>query len=190
MQLSVFLSLALAVRISHSSPIIKSPSRVAARQAPEPSTYPLGEACGHEWKYLNFNPEDATDQGRLQKLHDVICSGEMRAVSAWGREAALNNAAPYARYFPPSDEEDDTQAQTAEILLLIAGTSTADDGAVGALVETFVIDNLGRTDLLSLCPDILLTIPRRFRRRPRKRTYLCRWTHPGLYTRRPERRWR
>ena len=144
MSLSKFISLSLVVAVATASPVLKSPSRVLRRDPPAPSAYPLGDACDHEWQYLNFNPSDATDSAHLMTLHNVICSGEMRAVSSYGQASAQSNLKPYARYFPPSDEDDDTQGQVASVLGLIAGTSST-DGAIGAVVGGMVVDNLGKS---------------------------------------------
>ncbi|MCJ1423073.1 hypothetical protein MMC29_000954 [Sticta canariensis] len=91
--------------------------------------------------YLNFNPKDDTDKARLQKLHDVIGDGEMRAISSYGQLSAQALLAPYKRYFLESDEEDDFQTHVEDVLRLIAGTSGT-DGAIGTVVGTFVVDNL------------------------------------------------
>ena len=143
MSFSKALSLALAVIAAHASPILNNPSRVVPRQdPPAPSSYPLGDACGHEWQYLNFNPELEADKAHLETLHDVLCIGEMRAVSSYGEAAAERALAPYKRYFAVSDEEDDFQTHVKDVLHLIAGESST-DGAVGSIVGTFIIDNLG-----------------------------------------------
>ena len=142
MSLSKVLSIALVVAVARASPVLNSPSRVLRRDPPAPSAYPLGDACGHEWQYLNFNPDDDTDSAHLQTLHNVICSGEMRAISSYGQASAPDALAPYKRYFPESDEEDDFQTHVNDTLGLIAGTSST-DGAIGTVVGTFVIDNLG-----------------------------------------------
>ncbi|KAL8796259.1 MAG: hypothetical protein Q9195_001374 [Heterodermia aff. obscurata] len=141
MSLSKVLSITVFVTAVLASPVLQSPSRILRRKPPSPSAYPLGDACGHEWQYLNFNPSDATDKGHLQKLHDVICSGEIRALSSYGQTSAENALAPYNRYFPPSDEEDDFEIHVKDVLGLIAGTSST-DGAIGSVVGTFVVDNL------------------------------------------------
>ncbi|CAF9934268.1 MAG: hypothetical protein HETSPECPRED_009165 [Heterodermia speciosa] len=142
MSLSRVLSLTLFAAAALASPVLNSPSRVLRRDPPSPSTYPLGDACDHEWQYLNFNPDDDTDKAHLQTLHDVICVGEMRAISSYGQSSAERALAPYKRYFPESDEEDDFQTNVKDVLGLIAGTSST-DGAIGTVVGTFVIDNLG-----------------------------------------------
>ena len=142
MSLSKVLSLALVVALARASPVLSNPSRVLRRDPPTPSAYPLGDACGHEWQYLNFNPDDDTDKAHLQTLHNVICSGEMRAISDFGQLSAQDVLAPYKRYFPESDDEDDFQTHVKDVLGLITGTSSS-DGAIGAVVGTFVVDNLG-----------------------------------------------
>ena len=106
MTLSKVLSLALAVTAVRAIPIT-NPSRVVPRQA-APTPFPLGNACVNEWQYVNFDTADATDSAHLQKLHDIVCSGEMRAGSSYGALSAENTLAPYLRYFAASDEEDDT----------------------------------------------------------------------------------
>ena len=142
MSLSKFVSIALVVAGAGASPVINNPSRIDRRDPPAPSTYPLGDACDHEWQYLNFDPENDIDKTHLEKLHDVICSGEMRAISSYGQASAEDFLAPYKRYFPESDDEDDFQTHVKDVLGLIAGTSST-DGAIGSIVGTFVVDNLG-----------------------------------------------
>lgn len=155
MSLSKALSLALVVVVARTSPVLNNPSRVLPRDPPAPSIYPLGDACDHEWQYLNFNPDDDTDKSHLQKLHDVICGGEMRAISSYGQASAQDVLAPYKRYFPESDEEDDFQTHVKDVLGLITGTSST-DGAIGTVVGTFVVDNLGElhTRFVVSCPFV------------------------------------
>ncbi|KAL8919541.1 MAG: hypothetical protein Q9208_006733 [Pyrenodesmia sp. 3 TL-2023] len=141
MSLSKVLSLALVIAVACASPVLKGPTRVVRRVPPAPSAFPLGDACDHEWQYVNFNSDDDTDRVRLQKLHDVICIGEMRAISSYGQRSASDLLAPYRRYFAESDDEDDFQTHVKDVLGLIAGTSST-DGAIGSVVETFVVDNL------------------------------------------------
>lgn len=155
MSLSKVLSLALFVAVARASPI-HSPSRILRRDPPAPSAYPLGDACGHEWQYLNFNPDDNTNRAHLQKLHDVICSGEMRAISSYGQASAQDVLAPYKRFFPESDPEDDFQTHVKDVLGLIAGTSST-DGAIGSVVGTFVVDNLGEPHIRSEASSPLLS---------------------------------
>jgi hypothetical protein len=77
----------------------------------------------------------------LEKLHHIICSGEMRALTSYGSGAAERLLAPYKRFFPltvPDDEEenhDDLQDNIVEVLELIMGTSSS-DGAIGSIVES------------------------------------------------------
>ena len=136
------LSLALLVAAAASSPVPNAPTKVIRRDLPKPSSYPLGDACSHEWQYLNFNKDDPIDKAHLKKLHDVICSGEMRALSSYGAGSAERNLAPYKRFFPPSDDEDDYQKHVSGVLNLITGTSST-DGAIGSIVEKIIIDNKG-----------------------------------------------
>ena len=144
MSFSKVLSFSLIVAVATSTPVLKSSSRVLRRDdPPAPSTYPLGDACGNEWQYLNFNPNDATDSAHLMMLHDVICTGELRAVSDFGVVSAQVNLKPYARYFPASEEGDDTQRNVASVLGLITGTSSS-DGAIGEVVGGMIVDNLGK----------------------------------------------
>ena len=49
MSLSKVLSLTLVVAVARASPVLNNLSRVLRRDLPAPSTYPLGDACGHEW---------------------------------------------------------------------------------------------------------------------------------------------
>lgn len=143
MSLLNIISLALVVALTRAGPILNNPSRVLRRDAPAPSAYPLDSACGNEWQYLNFNTTVATDRVHLQTLHDVICGGEMRAISSYGQISAQNVNTPYKRYFPESDDEDDYPTNVKDVLGLIAGASST-DGAIGTVVGTFVVDNLGK----------------------------------------------
>lgn len=130
----------------HAKPL-PSPSNVVDKRAdpPAPSAYPLGDACGNEWQYLNFNPDDDTDKGRLQKLHDVICIGELRALSSWGAKAAsdaktsINEA--YDLYF--ATENPDSRDVVNDVLMMIAGQSST-EGMIGEIVGTMIVDNLGK----------------------------------------------
>ncbi|KAI0907004.1 hypothetical protein F4823DRAFT_630785 [Ustulina deusta] len=136
------LALALSAVAVVANPLpLSRPSRVVPRDPPAPSAFPLGDACGNEWKYLNFNPEDDTDKSHLQTLHDIICSGELRAVSSWGAYSATHSNAVYQRYFPLSDDEDDFEDHVNSVLSKIAGESST-DGMIGQVVATFVVDNL------------------------------------------------
>lgn len=147
MFLSKLAPCALVVALVHASPVPKAPTRVVRRELPEPSSYPLGDACDHEWKYLNFNKDDDTDKARLEMLHDVLCSGELRALAAYGETAATGNGAPYQRYFPPNEDDDNTQEKVASVLKFFTGESSA-DGMIGKIVEEFIIDNLGKSKCL------------------------------------------
>lgn len=129
----LLLPLALIVAVSHADATLNnSQSRILRHDPPPtPSTYPLNEPCVPEWQYLNFNPNDANDKIRLEKLHNVLCSGELRAVLNEKKLSARRNVfAPYQRYFPPSEEFNHFfQSQIQEIK---------------AFVGTFVVDNFGR----------------------------------------------
>lgn len=126
MSLSKVLSIALIVALSHANAV-----------PPTPSAYPLSKPCAHEWQYLNFNPNDAKDKAHLQKLHDFICNGELRAVVAYGKLAAEDFLASYTRYFPSGDEETDSfsQVQVEEALNLISEEDVID--------RSLVVDNFG-----------------------------------------------
>ncbi|KAF8146948.1 hypothetical protein K438DRAFT_1868330 [Mycena galopus ATCC 62051] len=141
MTLPTIVLLALVGALANAKPLLNAPSRVARQDPPAPSAYPLDTPCGHEWQYLNFNPDDDTDKGHLETLHNVICSGEMRALSSNGQASATDGNAIYQRYFPLSDDEDDTQGKVSSVLALIAGTSST-DGSVGAVVAGMIVDNL------------------------------------------------
>jgi len=85
MSLYKALPIALFVALSCASPLPNEPTKVLPRALPTPSDYPLDDgSCEHEWKYLNFNKNDDTDKAHLEKLHWVIYSGEMRALSSYG----------------------------------------------------------------------------------------------------------
>lgn len=148
MSFSKALYVALIIAAARASPVINSPSRVLPRgdepEKPKPSTYPLGDACKHEWQYINFNIEDGADVERLEKLHDVICSGEMRAIASYGEVSAKDVLAPYKRYFPLKDEDEDYPLHVMDVLHLISGESST-DGKIGKIVETFVVDNKGES---------------------------------------------
>lgn len=133
MSLSKALYLALIVAVSHADAV-----------PPTPSAYPLSEPCVHEWQYLNFNPNNATDKAHLEKLHDVICGAELRAVLSYGELAAKDFLPPYTRYFPSGDNEFNGNPQDLVVnaLHIISGGDVG-DGAIGTVVETLVVDNLG-----------------------------------------------
>lgn len=147
MSLSKTVSLALVVALACATPLPKAPTRILPRELPKPSAYPGKEgACAHEWQYLNFNPDDIDDKQRLEKLHHTICSGEMRALSSYGSGAASDLSASYKRFFPQNDEVDNydyLKDHVVKVLDLITGTSSS-DGAIGSIVESFVVDNLGK----------------------------------------------
>ncbi len=76
----------LHIATTNAKPLL--PSKVARQEAGAPFTFPLDDACRIKWKYLNFNPENDAHKVHLQKLHHVICIGEVRAISSWGAAAA------------------------------------------------------------------------------------------------------
>jgi hypothetical protein len=124
---------------AHAKPL--TPSKISRRQDPSPSSYPLDDACGNEWKYLNFDPNDDGHRARLELLHDVICSGELRGISAWGAFAAsgrqTSDNVVYDVFF---DTEEDTPEKVHDVLITIAGTETA-GSMVGPKVGDMIIDN-------------------------------------------------
>ena len=140
MSLSKVFSLALIVALSHANTV-----------PPTPSAYPLSKPCAHEWQYLNFNPADAEDKLHLQKLHDVICGGELRDVVTYGELAAKDFLAPYTRYFPTGDEELDSlfQGQVEAALNLISGEDIT-DGTIGPVIETLIVDKFGEFSICAL----------------------------------------
>jgi hypothetical protein len=149
MSLPKTISLALVVALACATPLPKTPTRILPRdELPKPSAYPGKEGpCAHEWQYLNFNKDDIDDKQRLEKLHHTICSGEMRALTSYGSGAAARLLAPYKRFFPQNDEEgnyDYLQGHVVKVLDLITGTSSS-DGAIGSIVESFVVDNWGKS---------------------------------------------
>lgn len=147
MSLSKVLFIALLVTGSHANAVLDSPSRVLPRDPPTPSAYPLGEPCVPEWQYLNFNPNDAKDKAHLEKLHDVICSGELRAVLSHGELAAKDVLAPYIRYFPSGDEEDTFYSSFVESVLHLISEGEVGDGVIGTIVGTLVVDNFGKSHI-------------------------------------------
>lgn len=153
MFLSKTLPLACLATLAFSSPLPRTPTEVLRRELPSPSAYPLEEgACEHEWQYLNFDTNNSNDVAHLKQLHHIICSGEMRALSSYGSGAASSNLAPYKRFYPQNDDEDnwdDLQAGVVKVLDLITGTSSS-DGAIGSIVGSFIVDN---TDFGAKYPD-------------------------------------
>lgn len=151
MSLSKIVPLALVVALACATPLPKAPTRILPRELPTPSAYPGKEgACAHEWKYLNFNPDDIDDKQRLEKLHHTICSGEMRALTSYGKGAASDVSASYKRFFPQNGEGEDEnydylKDHVVKVLGLLMGTDST-DGAIGSIVESFVVDNLGKFD--------------------------------------------
>lgn len=86
----------------------KTPTRILPCELPTPSAYSGKEgACAHEWKYLNFNADGIDDKQRFEKLHHTICSGEMEALTSYGKGAAEDVSASYKRFFPQNGEDED-----------------------------------------------------------------------------------
>ncbi|CEJ88856.1 hypothetical protein VHEMI04882 [[Torrubiella] hemipterigena] len=135
--MSLFKSLAVACTIAATSATPISPSRVRTAADEAQSAFPIGDACAHEWQSLHFNPDDETHKGRLQKLHDVICSGEMRAISSWGGKAATDKAEVFKLSF---DLEEETPEKVNDVLKKIYGNDS-NDGAIGEIVGTMIVDN-------------------------------------------------
>ncbi|OBS24203.1 hypothetical protein FPOA_04750 [Fusarium poae] len=133
------LLMAVCLAAAHAKPL--SPSKVSRRQNPSPSNYPLEDACGNEWKYLNFDPNNDGDRARLELLHDVLCSGELRGISSWGAFAASERQTSenvvYDVFF---DTEDDTPSKVNDVLITIAGADTVGIMA-GSKVGDMIIDN-------------------------------------------------
>jgi hypothetical protein len=178
MSLSKTVSLALMVALTHASPLPKALTRILPRELPVPSAYPGEEAaCEHEWQYLNFNKDNIDDKQRLEKLHHTICSGEMRALASYGSYAASGILTPYKRFFPQNSKEDDfddLHDHVVGVLDLIAGTSSS-DGAIGPIVGSFVIDNLGQHEPKTLSTNstanpFLQILATNTQKKPRKRT--------------------
>ncbi|KAF1942532.1 hypothetical protein EJ02DRAFT_422117 [Clathrospora elynae] len=110
----------------------------------------------------------------------------MRAITSFASRAAENALAPYLRYFARSDDEDDFQKNVNDIFSLITGTAS-NDGAIGSIVGTFVIDNLdfgannpGEDD----CTDegTLAYTLRDANENEREKIHFCdpAWTRPSL----------
>ncbi|RBR27125.1 uncharacterized protein FIESC28_00069 [Fusarium coffeatum] len=141
-----------SLAIANAKPI--SPSKVV-RAAASPSTFPLGDACENEWKYLNFDSGSDADKAHLQKLHDVICNGELRAVAAWGVQAAEDSKkstnVAYDVFF---SAEEDIPATIQDVLSRIAGQSTT-EGKIGKIVGTMIVDNNGKCAAIPDTVDVL-----------------------------------
>jgi len=145
MLFSKILPLGLVVAITSASPIVNKPTRLTRRDLPQPSSYPLAEPCKHEWKYLNFDPENETDKARLEQLHGLMCSGEIRGLASNGKYAAENISPSYKRFFPVTDDEDDwsdVQESVTAVLKLLRPEWSGDP--VGEITETFIVDNVGK----------------------------------------------
>ncbi|KAK5994168.1 hypothetical protein PT974_07610 [Cladobotryum mycophilum] len=102
MSLSKVLLVALFIAAANAKPL--SPSKVVRAEAAAPSTFPLGDACGNEWKYLNFDPKNDAHKVHLQELYDVICISELRAISSWGQRPLRTARQPSTTGNSCSDE--------------------------------------------------------------------------------------
>ena len=134
-------TLLVSIAAVNATPLPDTPSRVVRRDAPSPSTYPLGDACGNEWQYVNFDPENDSDKSHLGTLHNLICSGEVRAYIGWGIDSADNGNEVYKDFFADDDE---TKANVASVLKLLQGDDIPGTYA-GDVVGKMVIDNLGNS---------------------------------------------
>ncbi|KAI1370151.1 hypothetical protein F4677DRAFT_451676 [Hypoxylon crocopeplum] len=159
-----------------------SASRVVRRDPPAPSAYPLGDACGNEWQYLNFDAGNEADEGHLQTVHNIICNGEMRAISSWGAGAASAANLVYKRYFPLSDDEDDFQGHVNSVLTTIAGQSST-EGEIGTIVGSFVVDNLDFAGTCSIEGTLAYTDKDKLDQREKIHFCTLAWDRPNADTR-------
>lgn len=119
------------------------------QETEEPSAFPLGDPCGNEWKYLNFNKDDDTHKSRLQKLHDVICVGKLRAVAAHGGYAAPKSTGEddvdevFEAFF---SLEEETPEKVQDVLMRVAGEDAPGE-MIGEVVGGMVVDNNGSLTL-------------------------------------------
>ncbi|KAI1178866.1 hypothetical protein F4777DRAFT_575520 [Nemania sp. FL0916] len=173
-----FMAIVAATPVSFSPP-----SRVLSRDdPPAPSAFPLGDACGNEWQYLNFDPDNDNDKGHLQTLHDIICGGEMRALSSAGAGAGGAGNLVYKRYFPLSDEEDDFQGHVDSVLTKIAGQSS-EEGSIGMVVGSFVVDNLDFAGTCAEADTLAYTDTDHLDEREKIKFCDIAWNRPNLQTR-------
>lgn len=138
--------LTLPAAASTANPLPQPTTRVARRDNPSPSTYPLGDACGNEWQYLNFDPKNGADMSHLGTLHKLICSGEIRAYIGWGLNSANKRDQVYKDFF---EDDDDTNGNVVSVPELLQGPDEP-GRFIGDVVGSMVIDNLGK--LLSPFP--------------------------------------
>ncbi|KAK4981773.1 hypothetical protein LTR50_007884 [Elasticomyces elasticus] len=178
MSLSKALALALASSITlllaNANPL---PDKVR-RDPPAPSAYPIGTACPNEWQYLNFNPDDPTDQAHLQQLHEVVCGYDIVPLIISGIDAGSHVNGVYLRYFPNSDAEDD---YVANVLSVYRKLYPQDSGTnLGPLAATFVIDN---KDFDDNCADSNLAYTNTDSIDDREKIHFCdlAYTRPDIY---------
>ncbi|RBR25409.1 uncharacterized protein FIESC28_01846 [Fusarium coffeatum] len=140
MSFSKVLLVALSITAVDAKPLV--PSKVARAEPPEPSPYPLGEACGNEWEYLNFDPANEADQRLLRQLHDVICTGEVRSLASRGytaaEEAKTGTNPVFNLFFDPGEE---TPVVVSDVLKMIRGDDSSSASFIGAVVGEMVVDN-------------------------------------------------
>jgi hypothetical protein len=105
---------------------------------PTPSSYPLGEACGNEWQYLNFDTSSDTDRNHLGTLHNLICSGQLRAYLSWGYKSAVADNNIFKCFFKA-----DPDNIVPSVLSILQGTD-ASGTFIGDAVARMVIDNRGK----------------------------------------------
>lgn len=95
-------------------------------------------------QYLNFDPTVEKDITQLKILHNVICIGELRALSAWGGEAAKDSKTSINEAFDlffDSDNADDVNS----VLMRIAGQSSS-EGMIGVPVGKMIVDQKSEPD--------------------------------------------
>ncbi|KAL9628561.1 MAG: hypothetical protein Q9204_005812 [Flavoplaca sp. TL-2023a] len=121
----------LAAAFIRATPIVEGPSGILRRAPSAPSPYPLGAACGNEWQYLNFNPDNKKTELIFKSFTIAFARGR------------------YVQYLVTagvrleSDDEDDVQTHVSDVLALTAGTDADNPNEeVGTIVGTFVVDNL------------------------------------------------
>lgn len=139
----IFLA-ALSLTVANAKPLVTS--KVARADPPTPSSYPLGDACGNEWKYLNFDPANEADQGLLRRLHDVICIGEVRSLASRGytaaEEARTGTNAVFNVFFYPGDDNPD---EVSDVLRIIRGDDSSSASFIGPVVGEMIVDNKGES---------------------------------------------
>lgn len=146
MSFSKVLVAALCVTAANAIPLA---SKVARADPPEPSPYPLGEACGNEWEYVNFDPANEADQRLLRRLHDIICTGEVRSLASRGytaaEEARTGTNAVFDLFFNVNHEDsgDTTADDVSDVLRIIRGDDSSSASFIGPVVGEMIVDNNG-----------------------------------------------